>query len=66
MVNIRRFIDRVSGMDASSSNTLIMPVQEARMLRDEIVKLLADTVEKLQAEKTKEEVIQINVSGGHW
>jgi len=66
MVNIRRFIDRVSGMDASSSNTLIMPVQEARILRDEIVKLLADTVEKLQAEQTKEEVIQINVSGGRW
>jgi hypothetical protein len=53
-------------MDASSSNTLIMPVQEARILRDEIVKLLADTVEKLQAEQAKEEVIQINVSGGRW
>jgi hypothetical protein len=66
MVNIRRFIDRVSGMDASTSNTLIMPVQEARMLRDEIVKLLADTVEKLQEQQSKEEVIQINVSGGHW
>lgn len=66
MVNIRRFIDRVTAMDSSSSNTLIMPVQEARLLRDEIVKLLADTVDKLQAQQQQQEVIQINVSGGRW
>jgi hypothetical protein len=42
MVNIKRFIDRVSTMDQNPGKSLVLPIAEARQLRDEIVKLLAD------------------------
>lgn len=62
MLNIKRFIDRVSSMDQNPGKSLVLPIQEARQLRDEIIKLLADKLEeKINA---PQEVIQIEVSGG--
>jgi len=62
MINIKRFIDRVSSMDQSPGKNLVLPAQEARLLRDEIVKLLADKVESYQ--NAPQEVIQIELAGG--
>lgn len=62
MVNIKLFIDRVSSMDQNPGKSLVLPIQEARQLRDEIIKLLADKLEeKINA---PQEVIQIEVTGG--
>lgn len=62
MVNIKRFIDRVSSMDQNPGKSLVLPVDEARQLRDEIVKLLADKLEsRINA---PQDVIQIEVTGG--
>jgi hypothetical protein len=64
MVNIKRFIDRVSTMDSRSGRDLVMPALEARALRDEIVKLLLD---KTQEQLNKQpETIEVQVSGGRW
>jgi hypothetical protein len=62
MVNIKRFIDRVSSMDQSPGKNLVLPAQEARQLRDEIVKLLADKLEAYQT--APQETIQIELGGG--
>ena len=62
MINIKRFIDRVSSMDQSPGKNLVLPSQEARLLRDEIVKLLADKVESYQ--NVPQDVIQIELTGG--
>ena len=62
MINIKRFIDRVSSMDQSPGKNLVLPSQEARLLRDEIVKLLADKVESYQ--NVSQDVIQIELTGG--
>lgn len=62
MVNIKRFVDRVTAMDQNPGKNLTIPVAEARALRDEIVKLLADKLEsKLNAPA---EVIEIQLGGG--
>lgn len=62
MVNIKRFVDRVTAMDQNPGKNLTIPVAEARALRDEIVKLLADKLEdKLNAPP---EVIEIQLGGG--
>lgn len=64
MVNIKRFIERVSAMENKSSRDLLIPIQEARLLRDEIAKLLADKLE--ERINARPETIDIQVSGGKW
>ena len=61
MVNIKRFIDKVGAIDSTSKRGFIMPVSEAKMLRDEIAKLLAD---KLERKTDTLEIIEVQVSGG--
>lgn len=64
MIHIKNFIDRVSFMEARSKKDLVLSNNEARMLRDDIAKLIADKLEE-QLNK-KEEVIQVQLSGGKW
>lgn len=61
MVNIKRFFDRVSAMDQNPGKSLVLPSQEARALRDEIIKLMAD---KLEAREQSQDVIQVEIVGG--
>ena len=63
MIIIKRFIDKVS---ATRGNTLVLPVEEAKMLRDEIAKLLADNYEFLNKETKEDAVIQLEINGGKW
>jgi hypothetical protein len=64
MVNIKRFIDRVSSMDQNPGKSLVLPIDEARQLRDEIVKLLADKLnDRINA---PQDVIKIEVTGGNF
>lgn len=60
MINIKRFVDRVSALENRPGKDLVMPSQEARALRDEIVKLLADRA----GQRSVSSVVQIDVSGG--
>ncbi len=62
MINIRRFFDRVSAMDQNPGKSLVLPSQEAKALRDEIIKLMADKLEAYQ--NAPQETIQIEIGGG--
>jgi hypothetical protein len=64
MNNIKRFMDRVSAMDLKPTRDLVIPAAEARLLRDEIVKLLADRLEQHSSRST--DVIQVEVTGGNF
>lgn len=70
MINIKRFIDKVSAMDARSGRDIILSAGEARQLRDEIFKLLIDKTEDKLRQKVKNPEPQdsgnINISGGRW
>jgi hypothetical protein len=50
MIYIKKFIDRVSALDNRPGKDLIMPAQEAKMLRDEIAKLMSDKIETMVAQ----------------
>ena len=64
MIIIKRFIDKVS---ATKGTNLFLPIDEAKMLRYEIVKLLADNYELLNKEETTDNaVIQLEINGGKW
>ena len=42
MIHIKRFIDKVSYIENKQGKDVVIPVAEARGLRDEIAKLLVD------------------------
>ena len=64
MIIIKRFIDKVS---ACRGTTLVLPIEEAKMLRDEIAKLITDNYELLNKKTTNDNaVIQLEINGGKW
>jgi len=67
MIIIKRFIDKVSAVEGKS-NTVVLPIEEARILRDEIAKLLSDNYELLNNKKEAldDTVITVEVNGGKW
>jgi hypothetical protein len=66
MIHIKKFIDKVSIIESKQAKDVVIPIADARGLRDELSKLLADlyflTTEK-EANAPKE-VIEIQVKGG--
>jgi len=68
MIIIKRFIDRVSASEGKIGTNVILPMEEARMLRDEIAKLLSDNYDLLNNKKESIDntVIQVEVNGGKW
>lgn len=63
MIIIKRFIDKVS---ATKGTNLVLPIDEAKTLRDEIAKLIAENYELLNKKATDESVIQLEINGGKW
>ena len=51
MIQIKRFIDKVSAMEAKIGSTVVLSIEEGRMLRDELSKLIADNYELLNNKK---------------
>lgn len=62
MSQIKNFIDRVAKAEGRQLRELLMPINDAKELRDEIMKLVLD-----QKEETKNnEPVQVVMSGGKW
>jgi hypothetical protein len=66
MLHIRRFIDKMSVADSKQTKDLVLPMLDARGLRDDITKLLSD-LHELTVNKNNEEdgaVVQVEIKGG--
>lgn len=63
MIQIKQFIDRVSAQEGRAGRDVVLSIDEARMLRDELAYLLADRVVELSKNPPVTEVI---VQGGKW
>ncbi len=66
MIHIKRFMDKMAVIESKQSKDVVLPVSDARGLRDDIAKLLSDLYEltvKKNDEK-KDEVIDIQIKGG--
>jgi hypothetical protein len=64
MIHIKRFVDKVSYMETRQGKDVVIPLSEARGLRDELSKLLADNYEFLQNKSTIEPIYQVEINGG--
>lgn len=60
MSYIKKFIERVSSAEGRQSREVVLPLSEAKELRDEIAKILVDQ------RNQNDEVIDIVVRGGKW
>jgi hypothetical protein len=64
MVHIKRFFDKVSNLESKKTKDLVLPMSDAKLLRDEIAKLLLDLNDCQNKDKGKEEVIKVEITGG--
>jgi len=62
MLQIKNFIEKVSYLESRKVKDCVIPVDDARLLRDEIAKLLAD-LNNFQNSK-KQEVLKVEIVGG--
>ena len=64
MIHIKRFIDRVASIESRQGKDVVIPLSDARGLRDELAKLLVDHYEGTEGKKNTSEVIQVELVGG--
>ena len=63
MIHIKHFLERVSLQESKNNKTVVITIDDARGLRDEISKLMADYY-KLSTSDIKEEIIKVEITGG--
>jgi hypothetical protein len=63
-MHIKRFIDRVTNIESRQGKDVVIPLSDARGLRDELAKLLVDHYEVTEGKKNTSEVIQLEIVGG--
>jgi hypothetical protein len=64
MIQIKRFIEKVSLMESKHSKDVVIPISEARILRDELASILVDFYNKSNEKKDVPEDIKIEIKGG--
>lgn len=64
MVNIKKFFDKITYLEGRNTRDVVIPIADARGLRDEIAKLLSDLHELNNKSNSKEEVIKVEITGG--
>ena len=64
MLHIKRFLDKMAVVESKMNKDVVLPINEARGLRDDIAKLLADLHESHKPPSKNDEVMQIEIKGG--
>jgi len=61
MINVKKFIDKVALAETRNSVQVVLPLIEAKQLRDDIMKIMLD-----QREQTVDNNIQVVMRGDRW
>ena len=64
MIQIKRFIEKVSLVESKHGKDVVIPISEARILRDELAGILVDLYNKSNERKDAPEDIKIEIKGG--
>lgn len=64
MIYVPRFVEKVSLAESKQTKDLVLPMQEARGLRDEIAKLLTELYD-VNASKVPE-TMEVEIKGGNF
>lgn len=65
-MHIKRFMDKMAMVETKQNKDVVLPIADARGLRDEIAKLLSDIYElnNAKSQHKTDEVIQVEIKGG--
>lgn len=63
-IHIKRFLDKMTVVETKQNKDVVLPIGDARGLRDDIAKLLIDLQDLQQNKTTNQEVIQVEIKGG--
>ena len=63
-MHIKRFVDKMAVVESRQTKDVVLPIIDARGLRDDIMRLLSDLYAISADQNKKEEVIDIQVKGG--
>lgn len=65
-MHINRFLDKMAVVESKQNKDVVLPIGDARGLRDDIARLLADLHElnKQKDVRDEEKVIQLEIKGG--
>ena len=67
MIQIKKFIDKIAHAEGTQGKTIIVPISEARGLRDELIKLMADNYELLLGKsKANVGITNVEIVGGRF
>lgn len=65
MIHLKQFIDKMAVVESRQNRDVVLPINEARGLRDDIVRLLADLHELSRKQPAaSDEIIKVEVKGG--
>jgi hypothetical protein len=64
MLHIKKFMDKMSVVESRMNKDVILPINDARGLRDDIAKLLADLHELSREQNKEPNVMQVEIKGG--
>ena len=64
MVHIKKFLDKITHLESTKTKDVVIPLNEARGLRDEIAKLLSDYYALNESSSKKEEIVKVEITGG--
>ena len=63
MSYIKKFVDKIGVMEGRQAREVILPMSDAKGLRDEVLKILLDQREQ---KNTQSEVIEVVMNGNKW
>jgi hypothetical protein len=63
MLHIKKFMDKMSVVESKMNKDVVLSIVDARGLRDDIIRLLAD-LHELSSNNDKNEIINVQIKGG--
>lgn len=63
MIHIKKFLDKMTHLEGKNSRDIVLPINDARGLRDDISKLLLE-LNELQKKEQIQDVLQVEIKGG--
>jgi len=64
MIFVKKFLDKMSVAESKNIRDVVLPMQDARGLRDDLTKLLGDYYQLKSDENDSEKVIEVEIKGG--
>jgi hypothetical protein len=63
MSYIKKFVDKIAVMEGRQAREVVLPMPDAKLLRDEVLKILLDQREQTSKQP---EVIEVVMNGNKW